>query len=92
MDIEKIIHGYGARQPFTDTVHMLLSNCVDYGSESGGLISVKKYPDIEVAIKRLMSIAWEHGLTACTCNECDFCKDYGPDTFERFIKEFSDYC
>lgn len=92
MEIEKIIHLYGKKQPFSDTVHMLLSNCVDYGSEKGGLISVKKYPDLEASIKALMQIAWEIGMNACTCGKCDFCIEQGPDTFERFISEFPDFC
>lgn len=92
MEIEKIIHQYGKKQPFSDTVHMLLANEVDYGSESGGLISVKKYPNLEISIKALMKMAWEHGLNACTCGKCDFCIEQDPDTFERFIQEFPDYC
>lgn len=92
MEIEKIIHQYGKKQPFSDTVHMLLANCVDFGSEKGGLISVKKYPELETAIKVLMKIAWEHGRNACTCGECDFCIQLGPDTFEKFINEFNQHC
>ena len=92
MELEKIIHQYGKKQPFSDTVHMILSNNVDYGSQSGGLISVKKYPEIETAIKALMKMAWENGLNACTCGKCDFCLDYGSDSFDRFIAEFHNYC
>ena len=92
MEIEKIIHQYGKKQSFSDTVHMLLANNIDYGCEKGGLISVKKYPVIETSIMALMKMAWEHGFNACTCEKCDFCIEQGPDTFERFIEEFPSYC
>jgi len=92
MELEKIIHQYGKKQSFSDTLHMILSNSVDCGSQSGGLISVKKYHEIETAVKILMKMAWENGLNACTCGTCDFCIEQDPDTFDRFISEFSDFC
>lgn len=81
MQIEKIIHEHGSKQPFSDTVKMLLSNCVDYGNENGGFISAEKYGEIEMFIKKLMEMAWDEGR----------CSNPTQD-FDQFIKNFPNYC
>lgn len=90
MKNEDILSKYGPKQPFSETVFMLLSNCIDYGSDKGGLISKDNFGKVEEGLKMLMKITWDYSQNACTCGTCDFCNEYGPDTFERFIEEFPD--
>lgn len=94
LDPIKVLEKYGKSQSFEDTASMLLCNRGDRGSEDGILISLKRHDLIISDIKLLMKIAWQHGNNACACNNtkgnCDYCADFGADSFERFISEFKD--
>lgn len=82
---QQIIDTYGRTQSLSDTIQMVLSNCSDFGSSNGLLISNKAFPEVEQAIIELMRIAFLSGKDSCNCND-----DYWPtdDGFEDFINEF----